>query len=127
MEFNFLNPKCEIEQNQIVYTGTHDNDTLLGWYKSLTVEEQNQVKLKMKILKVKGRTLTQKFLNYAYSSVADFVIIPMWDFLELSEYSRMNIPGTCGRPNWEFKLKDYKDFKKVLPEILKLNTLSKRI
>ncbi len=127
LEFNFLNPKCEIEQNEIVYTGTHDNDTLVGWYKSLSVEEQNQVKLKMKVLKVKGRTITEKFLNYAYSSIADYVIIPISDFLSLDSYSRMNVPGICGRPNWEFKLKNYDDFKKVLPNILKLNTSSKRI
>ena len=126
LEFNFLNPTLKIEQNQIVYTGTHDNDTLVGWFKSLKEEEQNQVKLKMKILKVKGRTMNEKFLNYAYESIADYVIIPMWDFLNLGSYSRMNVPGICGSPNWEFRIKNFDDFKKVLPSILKLNENNRR-
>ncbi|MFA6667235.1 MAG: 4-alpha-glucanotransferase [Bacilli bacterium] len=127
LEFNFLNAKSEISKNQIVYTGTHDNDTLLGWFNNLHIEEQNQVKLKMKVLKVKGKTLTEKFLNYAYSSISDFVITPMQDFLELGSFSRMNTPGTCCPPNWEFKIKSYTEFNKVLPKILALNTKSKRI
>jgi len=127
LEFNFLNPACEIVKNQIVYTGTHDNDTLVGWYNSLKVEEQNQIKLKAKILKIKGKTITQKFLNYAYFSVADYVIIPMQDFLGQDGYSRMNVPGICVSPNWEYKLKDFNAFKKMIPTILKLNEESKRV
>lgn len=127
LEFNFLNSSCEIVKNQVVYTGTHDNDTLVGWYNSLKIEEQNQIKLKTKILKIKGETITQKFLNYAYFSVADYVIIPMQDLLSQDDYSRMNVPGTCVSPNWEYKLKDYNDFNEVIPIILKLNEESKRV
>lgn len=126
-EFNFLNPSAQITKNQIVYTGTHDNDTLLGWYKSLSIEEKNQVKLNMNVLKIKGRSITDKFLNYAYFSCADYVIIPMQDFLKQDAYSRMNIPGTCCKPNWEYKLKDFKEFESKIPTILKLNIESKRI
>jgi len=127
LEFNFLNPNCTITQNQIVYTGTHDNDTLIGWYNSLTIEQKNQIKLKFNVLKIKGRDIQEKFLNYAYNSVADYVIIPMQDFLKQDEFSRMNVPGTCCPPNWEYKLKDYSNFEKVIPTILKLNESSKRI
>lgn len=127
LEFNYLDPNLQIDKNQIVYTGTHDNDTLIGWYESLTIEEKNQVKLKNSVLKLKGRNLTEKFLNYAYYSIADYVIIPIQDFLGLDGYSRMNVPGICCSPNWEFKLKNYKEFEKVLPSILKLNKDSKRI
>lgn len=51
----------------------------------------------------------------------------MQDFLKLGSYYRMNVPGVCGSPNWEFRLKDYSKFKEVLPSIYKLNVSSKRV
>jgi len=127
LEFNFLNPACEITKNQVVYTGTHDNDTLIGWYNSLTVEEQNQIKLKAKVLKLEGKNINDLFLNYAYNSIADCVIVPTQDLLLQDGYSRMNVPGTCVSPNWEYKLKDFNAFKKAIPAILKRNIESKRV
>lgn len=59
LEFNVLNPIAKIAQNQVVYTGTHDNDTLMGWYKTLTIEEKTQVGLKLKVLKIKRKIYTR--------------------------------------------------------------------
>lgn len=127
LEFNFLNKDATILKNSIIYTGTHDNDTLKSWYENLSIEEQNQIRLKMSILKVSGNDIVDKFLNYSYNSIADIAITPMQDFLKLGKEARMNLPGTCNELNWTFRLVDYSTFKKAIPSILKRNTESKRI
>ena len=126
LEFNFLNPDLEIEENQIVYTGTHDNDTLKGWYESLDEESKNQVDLKLEVLKVTGKDINDKFLNYAYSSIANYVIIPMQDFLKEGSDSRLNIPGLLGGNNWKYRITSFTKFEKITEDISKLITKYKR-
>ena len=91
-------------RNCVVYTGTHDNDTTLGWYRSLKRQDK---KFCQKYLNISGnyrKEVHWEFVRVAYSSVADLVVIPMQDFLGLGSESRINTPSTLG-DNWKWRMK----------------------
>ncbi len=89
--------------NGVVYTGTHDNNTLLGWYKNeLTPEGRKRLRNYLGI-KVNKDNLSSHMLRLAMSSVAKTCIIPVQDILQLDESARMNTPGGSGN-NWVWRL-----------------------
>lgn len=85
----------------VVYTGTHDNDTTLGWFRSLEEEEKKQVR---KYLGRPGKKALKKGIEWIWSSCAQTAIIPVQDLLMLDSKSRLNIPGTA-EGNWEWRFK----------------------
>lgn len=91
-------------ENSVVYTGTHDNNTTVGWYtKDLTpVEQENIARLLHSDVK-NPADITAKLIALAYASRARTVIIPMQDILCLDEKGRMNTPGTVGQ-NWSWRM-----------------------
>lgn len=117
IEFNILNPQFVETENQIIYTGTHDNETIVGWYKNLSPELKEQIKIVLRMRDIKCKKTNEKFIEYAFKSKAEYAIIPIQDFLGLDNKARMNTPGTLSNKNWAWKLKDYSDFKKVIPYI----------
>lgn len=86
-------------QRSVVYTGTHDNDTTAGWWKTLDPPAQERVK---KYLAVKtGSDVPTAMIRAAMTSVGNIVIIPMQDVLELGSEARMNTPShTDGNWGW---------------------------
>ncbi len=93
-------------RNFVVYTGTHDNDTTLGWLRSVKGEEKNFLKNYIDRENEEG---LQQLVEMAMASVARTAIIPMQDVLELGTSSRMNTPGTAdGNWAWRFKWEDLK-------------------
>jgi len=90
----------------IAYTGTHDNDTTLGWLKSVKGDEQKMVKKYLGGLDVIG---LRNCIEMAFSSVAKTVIIPLQDILELNSDARLNTPGTAvGNWEWRFRREQLK-------------------
>lgn len=88
-------------RNCIVYTGTHDNETILGWYKGLKAGVRRSVK---KYLDIRGNgDIPWYFIRAAFASVADTAVIPMQDYLGLDNAGRINIPSTLGG-NWEWRM-----------------------
>lgn len=90
-------------KNTVVYTGTHDNETVAGW--RVTRKKSGgaaDLKHCLKYLGSDGRQLHRDFIRAAYSSVADLAIVPMQDVLGLDNRARMNLPGTIGG-NWEWR------------------------
>ena len=87
--------------NSIVYTGTHDNDTLLGWWESLSRKDKSFAKKYMNIRRDKDVTWT--FIRACMASVSDTAIIPMQDYLELGGEARINTPSTLG-DNWKWRM-----------------------
>lgn len=88
------------EPNMVVYTATHDNDTTLGWYQSLTPETQRYVD---EYLGGSREQMPWPMIRTALRSVATLAVLPMQDILELGEGHRMNVPGTCeGNWGWRF-------------------------
>jgi len=88
-------------QSAVVYTGTHDNETTQGWYENLNAEAKNRLHT---YLQSDGNDIHWKLIRLAFASVADFAIIPMQDILGLNNNARMNVPGTIGNYNWQWRL-----------------------
>ncbi len=92
------------EVQSVVYTGTHDNDTTLGWYQGLSEE------VKAKIQAYYGgseESLPWLLIRSAFSSVSCLAIVPMQDLMGLDSRHRMNVPGTVG-DNWGWRF-DWSD------------------
>ncbi len=88
-------------QNLVVYTGTHDNDTTLGWFRSLGERERDAV---LRYLARDGSDIVSDLIRLAYSSVAKLAIVPMQDIIGLGSEARLNVPGTAtGNWNWRFR------------------------
>jgi len=94
MPHNFT-PAC------VVYTGTHDNETTQGWYDNVNAEAKNRLHT---YLQSDGNDIHWKLIRLALASVADFAIIPAQDLLGLDNTARMNVPGTVGGYNWQWRL-----------------------
>ncbi len=88
-------------QNCVVYTGTHDNDTVLGWWH--TASENVKAHARRVLHITDDSQLTDAMIAAALQSVADIAIIPMQDYLRLDGMARMNVPGTVGG-NWGWRM-----------------------
>ena len=86
-------------ENSVVYTGTHDNDTTVGWFKSATKREQSFL---TQYLETDGREVHWDLIRLALHSVAAMAIFPFQDILGLESGDRMNLPGTTVG-NWEWR------------------------
>ncbi|MBW0146242.1 4-alpha-glucanotransferase [Marinobacter arenosus] len=88
------------EPHNLVYTGTHDNDTTLGWYTSLDDSTRNYVN---HYLGTTGDNMPWPVIQAAFGSVSSIAIVPMQDLLGLGSEARFNTPGTT-QNNWLWKL-----------------------
>ncbi len=89
------------EPHGVAYTGTHDNDTTLGWFQTAPEHVRRYVQ---RYLARDGHDIVWDLIRAAMASVADTVVIPMQDVLGLDSQSRMNIPGTA-EGNWSWRLR----------------------
>lgn len=87
-----------LNKNTVLYTGTHDNNTTLGWYKNASEVEKDHFR---RYMNSSGENPSWDLIRLAYSSCADCVIIPLQDVLNLDSNYAMNTPGTVGG-NWGF-------------------------
>jgi|SRR5690554_573352 len=98
-----INPKKRldiIKTNSIVYTGTHDNETIVGWYYNLPLAIKRLFKEK---LLIDQKYINWSFIELAYQTKAKLTIIPMQDILGLTNNYRVNIPSTI-TGNWRYRL-----------------------
>lgn len=86
--------------NQVVFTGTHDNDTTLGWWNAASKEERENA---MRVLGSTGQHIVDDLIRAAFESVGETAIVPMQDVLALDSDARMNFPGKSeGNWHWRF-------------------------
>jgi 4-alpha-glucanotransferase len=90
------------DRNCVVYTGTHDNDTSLGWFKSARPEDAALAMAYFGLASSRGGNWA--FIRAALSSAAGLAVIPMQDYLGLKSGARMNIPSTAGGNNWRWRM-----------------------
>lgn len=91
------------EQNCIVYTGTHDNNTTVGWLKEdLDDRSLDAVGALLDVVHSDAKAACRALIDFAYASNGSAVIIPVQDFLALDRDARMNLPGTVGAANWQW-------------------------
>ena len=88
--------------NAVVYSGTHDNDTSLGWYQQADDYEQNFYR---RYMNVHGSDVSWDMIRLAYSTIACYAIVPIQDVMSLGPKARMNTPGVAGG-NWQFRYKE---------------------
>ncbi len=89
-------------KNCVVYTGTHDNDTSVGWYENAGAKDKKFARDYMGIKSAKN--FNYALIRQAMMSVADTAIIPMQDYLGLGSNARINTPSTLGG-NWCWRMK----------------------
>ena len=89
--------------NCVVYTGTHDNETVAGWFAGLSEAEQLRVRTYLGDLYTPEEEFYRVIVTAAMGSVADTCIVPIQDWLGLDNTARMNRPGTVGT-NWRWRL-----------------------
>jgi 4-alpha-glucanotransferase len=90
------------ERDYVAYTGTHDNDTVRGWFDSLSPLARHQVR---EYLASPDEEIVWSLIRAVMLSHADTAIFPMQDLLELGADARMNTPGTCNNINWSWRMK----------------------
>jgi 4-alpha-glucanotransferase len=91
------------EKNCLVYTGTHDNNTVKGWFENEASAEDKQRLFRYIGREVSGDDIHREFIRLAMKSVADTAIIPIQDVLNLGQGGRMNRPASS-EGNWRWRL-----------------------
>lgn len=109
-------------RNCIVYTGTHDNNTICGWYEEISKEDK-----KMSIDYINNNNTPNNYIHWdficlAMRSIADICIIPVQDYLGLGSEARINTPSTLGN-NWKWRMKKNCFSTKIIKKIKTLTKL----
>ena len=89
--------------NSVAYTGTHDNETIVGWWSSITKEEQKLARDYMCDQYTPESELYKSLISLIMRSSAKLCVIPMQDYLGLGNNCRINTPSTVGK-NWKWRV-----------------------
>lgn len=109
--------KKERKERIVLYPGTHDNDTLEGFYQTLTANQRIALRRLFHNMGYDHRTFHELVIRYCLESKAQLVILQAQDILGLKSKGRMNTPSTIGSPNWEWKVKNLKELYALLPQL----------
>jgi 4-alpha-glucanotransferase len=97
----------------VVYTGTHDNDTALGWWEGgpegsvrTAADVAREKSFAREYLATDGREMNWTLIRTAFASVADAAVVPLQDVLGLGSAGRMNRPATTGGDNWRWRVRE---------------------
>ncbi|MEG2454146.1 MAG: 4-alpha-glucanotransferase [Clostridia bacterium] len=110
-------PRNVKNENTVYYTGTHDNNTLKGWYDEADIKTRA---LYLSEVKPKTETPIEAGIRAVMSSRADLVVVPMQDYLGLGAEARMNIPSTSVG-NWTWQMND--DYVNIAKSVRKFTLL----
>lgn len=112
-------------KNCVVYTGTHDSDTVVGWYKARKRKRggnPEEADLCRRYLMIDGKEIHWDFIRAALASTANTAIMPLQDILGLDNKARMNIPAT-NEGNWQWRFKDGQISEEIFNHLLELTVL----
>lgn len=112
------------QRNAVVYTGTHDNDTTVGWFHQASDWEKQNLLLYLGSFSPDG--IHWDFIRLALSSVANLAIIPLQDLLGLGTEARMNFPSKA-EGNWEWRYKAQALSEELAKKLKTLTTLYGRV
>ena len=90
------------DKNCVAYTGTHDNDTAVGWYTKASESEKDKAR---RYMNVSGDDIAWNLIRLAMSSTAVFSIFPLQDIMGLGDFARMNTPSVA-EGNWQWRYTD---------------------
>ena len=106
-------------ENSVAYTGTHDNETINGWLKTISENEKKMVKEYLNAKYIPDEELYWAIVCEVMKSHAHMCIIPMQDYLGCDNNSRINQPSTVGK-NWRWRITEEElstDIQKKIREI----------
>ena len=113
--------------DSVVYTGTHDNDTTVAWYKTIKAADRKKALAYMDRTELTtGREISRAFVKLAMSTVSKLCIIPMQDWLALGTEARINYPSTLGN-NWVWRMKKGAFSQRLAREIRSITKLYARM
>ncbi len=123
---NENNNNFEDIENMVIYTGSHDNQTIRGWYLSQDKKTRSEIRKSLKKSGYDDRIISKRFVRLTLDSIAEMAILPLQDLINLGDEARINTPGTLGSPNWEWKLDSFRKFKKEIGNLKELIIASRR-
>lgn len=120
-------------ENNVVYTGTHDNDTTVGWFHAKPGGQENRSLEELEALRrrvlaatgTEGREIHWELMALAFKSAPHIAIAPLQDLLGLGSEARMNIPGTT-QGNWQWRMKWPQLNEEIVHKTLKITKDSQR-
>jgi 4-alpha-glucanotransferase len=107
--------------NSVCYLGTHDNDTILGYYNDLPEEEKELWDKAIAKLQLKGETIPEKMIRYCLSKDCAYAVIALQDLLGLDGKARINVPGIIDDVNWTWRLVSFKPLEEKIVRLGELN------
>lgn len=110
------------DKNCVVYTGTHDNDTIKGWYEVISDEDRELSRKYLNNNTTKLEDIHWDFIRLAMQSVANICIIPIQDYLGIGTEGRINVPSTVGN-NWCYRMEEGDFTKELIEKIYELTKL----
>jgi 4-alpha-glucanotransferase len=113
------------QKNSVVYTGTHDNDTMMGWFRNVAKDDRAFCRAYLNLGKTKRADWQWEFVRAALASVANLAIIPLQDYLGLGSEARINIPSTIGS-NWKWRMSQTMLTVELAEKIKEMTKLYKR-
>ena len=114
------------EKNCVVYTGTHDNETVASWYRNLPKNHKKFLHRYMNNSNTTAEEIHWDMVRLAMMSTANLCIIPLQDYMGLGEEARINHPSTLGC-NWRWRLIKGQVTPQLLKQILELTEISARL
>ncbi len=114
------------EKNCVVYTGTHDNDTLLGWYDVISKDDKKMVDDYAGLTLLPDAERPWALVRLAMTSVADTCILPVQDFLGIGSEGRINTPALASG-NWAWRMKEDAFSKEIIEKLYRLTKITGRI
>ncbi len=106
--------------DSVAYTGTHDNDTLLGWFRTLETPEREFLNHYLS-RDLHEENVCYELIRTTWSTTAQLALVPLQDLLGLDTTARMNTPGTVGGSNWRWRYQEG-DLERVPADWLRLIT-----
>ncbi len=106
-------------ENCVAYTGTHDNETIAGWFQQITKEERQLAREYLCDEYTPIKNLHTSFISLVMRSRANLCVIPMQDYFGYDNTCRMNTPSTVGE-NWKWRLKEGELTDELQKEIKKI-------
>lgn len=121
----------DVGENSVCYSGTHDNDTTIGWFHGSPDDMRSPAAIAddqaaaLRITGGKAETVHTDLIRAAFSTAARIAIAPMQDYLGLGSEARINTPGTSGG-NWRWRVIDEQLSQDICDNIASLVTASER-
>ena len=112
------------QQNSVCYTGTHDNDTIMGWLSTASEKDIRFAEEYCHLDKTEG--YHWGFIRTAYASVSDYAIVQMQDILGLGGEARINTPSTLGG-NWTWRMKEGAATPQIAQKLYSLSKIYRRL